>query len=80
MNAMAGVMLVAIWAFWDLARRYLASRRALTVEESLARFTERQDALTKTFLASIVELINLGNAEREKMREKYVAAGVRAKV
>lgn len=71
---------VVSFVVWDLGCRYLAAQDVKTVSDALAVYTERQDAITKTFLASIVELINCSEADKKALREKYVAAGLRGRV
>jgi hypothetical protein len=72
------VALFCLIVVWDLGCRYLDARKVKGVEEALNAYTERQDAITKTFLASIVELITVTEADKKALREKYVAAGIRA--
>jgi DNA polymerase IIIc chi subunit len=80
-----GIMCMVIAVFllavvWDLGCRYLARKDVTTVADALQAYSERQDAITKTFLASVVELITCTEADKKTLREKYVSAGLRAKV
>jgi uncharacterized membrane protein len=64
---------------WDLGRLYLARKDVASVADALAAHAARHDAITKTFLASVVELVTCSEADKKALREKYVSAGLRAK-
>jgi Flp pilus assembly protein TadG len=73
------VVIAALAVIWDLGTRYLERKDVATVADALAAHAARHDAITKTFLASVVELVTCSEADKKALREKYVSAGLRAK-